>query len=187
MLNTLFDGYPEEYEGYLIRTDFRIGLQIMQCLSDEDFTVEEKYAQAVYLLFGNGAPNDWNKALQGVKWFINGGRECVVNEESVEPILDFEVDNRRIRTAFLRYYGIDLSKGYMHYFDFLDRLNDIGECALSNVMQIRGKDENDKNLDAKTRKKLKKLKAEFALNVSPKFTEEQQEKLDAFMEMIKSS
>jgi len=185
MMNVLFDGYPEEYEGYLIRTDFRIGLQILQCLADKEYTKEEKYAQVVYLLFGNGAPRDWNRALNGVKWFLNGGREKVVNEEHIEPILDFEVDNRRIRTAFLRYYNVDLSKEYMHFFDFLDKLNDIGECALSNVMQIRGKDVDDKNLDAKTKAKLRKLKREFALETPEEFTEEQQEKLDAFMEIIK--
>lgn len=186
MLNVLLDGFPDEYDGYLIRTDYRIALQILQCLADEDFTENEKYAQVVYLLFGNGAPNDWNKAFDGVKWFINGGRVNVVNEESIDPILDFVVDNRRMRTAFLRYYGIDLAKEYMHYFDFLDRLNDIGECALANVMQIRSRDEKDRNLDAKGREKLRKLKKEFGLKKQTNFTEEQQEQLDSFMEMIKS-
>lgn len=186
MLNALFDGFPDEYHGYLIRTDYRIGLQILQCLSDKEYTQEERCAQVVYLLFGNGAPNDWNEAFQGVKWFLNGGRDSVVNEESIDPILDFEIDNRRIRTAFLRYYGIDLSKEYMHYFDFLDRLNDIGECALVNVMQIRGKDINDKNLNAEAKAKLRKLKEEFALDTSTNFTDEQQERLDAFMDAIKN-
>lgn len=186
MLNVLYDGFPDDYNGYLIRTDYRIGLQILQCLDDKDFTENEKYAQVVYLLFGNGAPNDWNEAFEGVRWFINGGRTDVVNEEIIEPILDFMVDNRRIRTAFLRYYGIDLSKEYMHYFDFMDRLSDIGECALANVMQIRGRDENDKNLDSKTRERLRRLKKEFGLHRESKFTDDQQEQLDAFMEMIKA-
>lgn len=32
MLNVILDGFPDEYEGYLIRTDFRIGMQISEAL-----------------------------------------------------------------------------------------------------------------------------------------------------------
>ena len=36
MFNLLLDALPTEYEGYLIRTDYRIGIQISQALEDEE-------------------------------------------------------------------------------------------------------------------------------------------------------
>lgn len=185
MINVLFDGYPEDYKGYLIRTDYRIALQILQCFSDEEFSVEEKYAQAAVLLFGNGAPNDWELIIEGITWFVNGGNEKKGSSASVENILDFEVDNRRIRSAFLKAYGIDIAKEYMHYFDFLDRFNDIGECAMSNVMKIRT-EEIDPNMSEKSRLRLMELKREFSLDKSVSYTEEEQEQLNIFMDMIKN-
>lgn len=185
MINVLLDGYPEDYQGYLIRTDYRIGLQILQCFSDKEFTTEEKYAQAAVLLFGNGAPNDWELIIEGITWFINGGHEKKESNGSVDAILDFEIDNRRIRSAFLRAYGIDIAKEYMHYFDFLDRFNDIGDCAMSNVMKIRS-EEFDPNMSEKARRRLMELKKECSLEKVPSFTTEEQEQLGAFMDMIKN-
>ena len=54
--NLLLDPLPDSYAGYLIRTDYRIGVQISLCLQDEDLTQEERVSQAVWLLFGSGAP-----------------------------------------------------------------------------------------------------------------------------------
>ena len=34
MFNIMLDKLPSEFEGYLIRTDFRIGIQISQAIAD---------------------------------------------------------------------------------------------------------------------------------------------------------
>ena len=58
MLNIILDGFPDEYEGYLIRTDFRVGMQISEALNDVDLAEPEKMMTALRLLYGNGIPPD---------------------------------------------------------------------------------------------------------------------------------
>lgn len=69
-MNPMLDGYPDNYDGYLIHTDFRIGIQICQCLSDEELSEYERIATALYLLYGKGVP-DAGTAQKGLSWFIN--------------------------------------------------------------------------------------------------------------------
>ena len=54
MTNIILDRLPTEYKGYLIRTSFRIGIQISLCLQDEDYSEEERVLIALNLLYGNG-------------------------------------------------------------------------------------------------------------------------------------
>ena len=42
MYNIMLDGLPDEYEGYLIRTDFRIGMQISEAMNDVNLAEPEK-------------------------------------------------------------------------------------------------------------------------------------------------
>ena len=56
MFNLLLDALPTEYEGYLIRTDYRIGIQISQALEDEELEPYERIGIALSLLYGNGIP-----------------------------------------------------------------------------------------------------------------------------------
>ena len=42
MYNAMLDRLPEDYNGWLIRTDYRIGVQIQLCISDPDLTDAEK-------------------------------------------------------------------------------------------------------------------------------------------------
>ena len=52
MYNMLLDRLPTDYNGYLIRTSFRIGMQICMCLKDDNYTEEEKLGIAFDLLYG---------------------------------------------------------------------------------------------------------------------------------------
>ena len=141
MLNVILDGFPEEYEGYLIRTDFRIGIQISEALNDVDLAEPEKMITAFRLLFGNGIPSDSSVAENGLRWFMAGGN---VDEEHIPdgkpPTFDFEQDNRLLYSAFKARYGIDLTRERLHWFAFLAMLGDIGGCSLSDIIGIRGTD-----------------------------------------------
>ena len=72
MFNLLLDALPAEYEGYLIRTDYRIGIQISQALEDEELEPYEKIGIALSLLYGNGIPPA-DIAYAGLRWFLNAG------------------------------------------------------------------------------------------------------------------
>ncbi len=127
MLNIILDGFPDEYEGYLIRTDFRVGMQISEALNDVDLAKPEKMMTALRLLYGNGIPPDSDVAESGLRWFMAGGNP---DEEHIPdgkpPTFDFEQDNRLLYSAFRARYGIDLTREGLHWFAFLAMLGDLG-------------------------------------------------------------
>ncbi|MDE7231195.1 MAG: bacteriophage Gp15 family protein [Oscillospiraceae bacterium] len=141
MLNVILDGFPDEYEGYLIRTDFRIGMQISEALNDVDLAEPEKMVTALRLLYGNGIPSDSSVAESGLRWFMAGGNP---DEEHVPdgkpPTFDFEQDNRLVYSAFRARYGIDITRERLHWFAFLAMLGDLGGCSLSDIIGVRGTD-----------------------------------------------
>lgn len=178
----VLDGYPDEYNGYLIRTDFRIGMQICMCLADDELQQEERIFTAIMLLFGKGAP-PIEIAMAGINWFLNGGKEPVKkpnvsadDADSKEEYFDFSVDADRIMTAFLRRYNIDLVREKLHWFKFLTMLSDVGDCAFTDVIQIRKK-QLTSTMSPEYRATLSELKRQYSLT---KYTEEEQRKLDSF-------
>ena len=82
MYNYLLDRLPTEYEGYLIRTDYRIGMQIDMCLSDRSFPEEDRVLNALYLLYGNGIPDDFIVAYKGLVWFMSCGEKELTDYEN---------------------------------------------------------------------------------------------------------
>ncbi len=143
MLNIMLDGFPDEYEGYLIRTDFRIGMQISEALNDVNLAEPEKMITAMRLLYGNGIPADNGVAESGLRWFMSGGNDERGEEQTSNgkpPTFDFEQDNRLVYSAFRARYGIDLTRERLHWFAFLAMLGDLGGCSLSEIIGIRGAD-----------------------------------------------
>lgn len=141
MHNIILDGLPGEYEGYLIRTDFRIGIQISEALNDVNLADPEKMMTAMRLLYGAGMPSDVQLASEGLRWFMSGGQPSEDNApDGKPPTFDFEQDNRLVYSAFRARYGIDLTRERLHWFAFLAMLSDIGGCSLSDIIGIRGTD-----------------------------------------------
>lgn len=143
MLNIILDGFPDEYAGYLIRTDFRIGMQISEALNDVNLAEPEKLITAMRLLYGNGIPADSSVAESGLRWFMSGGRDDSDEDQTGSgkpPTFDFEQDNRLVYSAFRARFGIDLTRERIHWFAFLAMLGDIGGCSLSDIIGIRSAD-----------------------------------------------
>lgn len=187
-MNAILDGYPEEYKGYLIRTDFRIGMQICQCMTDEELDIYERLAISFSLLYGKGIP-EWETAYSGLVWFINMGKERnpadrTEDEEDDEKLIDFDFDSNRIMTAFLRYYNVDLESVHMHWFRFLSMLSDIGECAHKTVLEIRRMNV-DSSMTPKQRAALEEMKKLYSLNGG--YTEEEQDKIKEFLEELRKA
>lgn len=141
MYNVILDGFPDEYRGYLIRTDFRIGMQISEALGDVDLAETEKLVTALRLLYGNGIPSDSAVAVNGLRWFMSGGgHDNAHSPDGKPPTFDFEQDDRLMYSAFRARYGIDLTRERLHWFAFLAMLGDLGGCSLSDIIGIRGAD-----------------------------------------------
>lgn len=176
MFNSMLDKYPEEYKGYLIRTDYRIGIQIALCLSDVEYSEHERMAIAASLLYGNGIP-DVSTAMDGLKWFMLQGKEPVEPTEE-EVYCDYEYDNALITSAFRKVYGIDLPKAKMHWWEFCMLMGDLGDCAFTQTINIRKKKLTD---DMNNEELTYYANAKRLVMLPKKYNPEEQEKIDEFM------
>lgn len=183
--NIMLDRLPEDYKGYLIRTDFRIYIQITQCLADTELSDEEKISTALWLLYGMSQP-PLELAYQGLMWYINFTAEPYENENNSkrrenaqdnEPCMSFDIDSSRIYTAFKRYYNIDLKSAYLHWAEFLYMLKDLGECAYTSVVDIRSK--NLKGMGDAEKRTYRKLKEKYRLK--PRLTNEQSKQIQRIL------
>ena len=181
MYNAMLDRLPEDYNGWLIRTDYRIGVQIQLCLSDPELSDSEKTGTALYLLYGNGMP-DLATALDGLSWFMSCGDPHPSNgEENEPPVYSFEQDAGRIVSAFRKVFGIDLSRERLHWFEFIAMMGDLSETAFTSVINIRSTDTSD--VDKKKRAEFARMKERFAL--SGQYSSKEQAEIDEFMARLK--
>ncbi len=80
--NYLLDDLPSEYSGYRIRTNFTVGIKISNIFEDDNLDEYTQFELAIRLLFEE-IPDDIKLAIDGVFWFMNGGR--LVNTSNNEP------------------------------------------------------------------------------------------------------
>lgn len=187
MYNMLLDPLPTDYMGYLIRTDYRIGIQISQALEDEELDQMERLQTAALLLFGYGIPDDYETILGGLRWFMNGSTESVSaeenNEEDTGPesglrYFSFDVDASRLYSAFRRTYGIEIDRVQMHWFQFCALMGDLGDCAFTNVIDFRTADVS--KMDKDTKRAYLKMRRKFAL------PQPESEESEEFMALLKA-
>lgn len=175
MFNIMLDRLPYEFEGYLIRTDFRIGIQISQVITDVNLHDNEKIAVSADLLFGSGKPCA-EKIFKGIKWFMACGSSKDSNESSEVECFNFEQDNRIIYTAFKARYGIDLAHVKLHWFEFTSMLGDLGDCALTDIIKIRLADTS--KMSGEQRNEYLRLKQKYA--IKPQLSDDEKSSIEKF-------
>lgn len=194
--NIMLDPLPDNYEGYLIRTDFRIYIQITQCLADDTLSNEERVSTALWLLYGMSQPPQ-EIAYQGLIWYLRFGgepfeyvednsnqkrKQDIQENEEEYSTMDFNADSFRIYTAFRRYYNIDLKMQYLHWAEFISMLKDLGECAYTSVIDIRSK--NLAGMSGKEKATYSKLKKKYRLK--PTLSKQQSEQVQRILAMRKN-
>lgn len=180
MYNAILDRLPEDYNGWLIRTDYRIGVQIQLCMSDLELTDSEKTGTVLRLFYGNGIP-DFQTALDGLFWFMSCGNPVKGDADNEPEIYSFEYDSARIVSAFKRVYGRDISREQMHWFEFIPMLGDLEGTAFSAVLDIRQTSAAD--IDVKKRAEFSRLKKRFSL--PNQYTEEEEETIANVLERVR--
>lgn len=181
MYNIILDKLPTDYNGFLIRTSFRIGIQICLCLKDEEFTDEEKTLVALNLLYGNGVP-DIDTAIDGLNWFLSCGNPSKNNPPSASKELFYwDFDSARLYSSFKNTYGIDLTRQDMHWFEFIALIGSLDKnTSFSKAVEIRSYDPSD--MKGKARVELMKMKKE--LTPAVEYSAEEQDKIDEFMNLL---
>lgn len=181
MYNAMLDRLPEDYNGWLIRTDYRIGIQIQLCISDPELSDSEKTGTALHLLYGNGMP-DFQTAIDGLSWFMScGNPQKNASQDNGPPVYSFEIDAGRVVSGFWKVFGIDISREKLHWFSFVPMLADLSGTAFNSVIEIRTTDPSE--VDKKKRSEFIRMQNRFAL--SKQYTAEEQSEIDEFMGLLK--
>lgn len=180
MYNAMLDRLPEDYNGWLIRTDYRIGVQIQLCISDPELSDSEKTAIALNLLYGRGMP-DIQTAIAGLSWFLSCGNPTDDESTAEKPVFSFEQDAARIVSAFKKVFGIDISRERLHWFEFVPMLADLSDTAFTSVIEIRTADPTE--IDKKKRAEFLRMRRRFALS---DYTDEEQRIMNEAIEMALS-
>lgn len=208
MFNVMLDKLPTEYKGYPINSDFRIGIQIFQSISDNELSEMEKIYKTYDLLFldedketgksvhfkdENGAdisPPDIQTAQAGIQWFLTGwytDNPVEGKEEPRKKDMDYDVDQWRIFSAFLTQFRINLNTIDMHFWVFMGLLSTLEECAFTRIVDIRTK-KIDPKMKPSDKKTLKEVKERYALeNVEDtQMSAQERAEYDIFMKYAKA-
>ena len=186
MFNVLLDPLPYEWNGYEVDMDFQTGIQISQCLADEELTNTEKVATALSLMFIRERPTDAEEIQEALTWYMNGWNRDNMSsgkkrDESV--LMDFDIDQWRIYAAFRKQYGIDLNRQKLHFWVYMGLLSNLEECSFTRVVSIR-----DKKIDSKMSREektaLSKAKKMYAIKKEIAETEEEKAEREAAIDVF---
>lgn len=136
--NVILDDLPDEWNGYRICTDFRVGIQIVQLLEDAEYSQIERLAYAAELLYDD-MPENIEECVQGIMWFLsawNWDRKPKEKQDDI-IVMDYDIDQWRIYAAFRRQYDINLNCAELHFWEFMGLLGNLEECKFTRVMDIR--------------------------------------------------
>lgn len=125
MINVFLDELPTEWNGYEVNTSFRIGIQLCQLSDDTEMNLHEKAQLRLHLLFGNEdgtmRPYPQNPKELGalISWFLTGWfHDRNTGKEEKRRLMDYDIDQWRIHSDFLRFYRINLSEADLHWWEF---------------------------------------------------------------------
>lgn len=159
--NAILDKSPDEiFGGVVQRTDFKQVLKFFRLLTDDSLDDEEKSAKVLTLFFTELPEVD--DVWPYIESFIQGPDEPECDSE--KRVFDYNVDHGRIYAAFLQTYNIDLRTASMHWWTFLELLQNLPEdTKLMQVIKLRG-EKPDKNMSPEQRRALRKMQNRFRLD-----------------------
>ena len=186
MFNVLLDPLPYEWNGYEVDMDFQTGIQISQCLADEELTNTEKVATALSLMFIRERPTDAEEIQEALTWYMNGWNHDNVSsgkKKDETVLMDFDIDQWRIYAAFRKQYGIDLNRQKLHFWVYMGLLSNLEECSFTRVVSIRDK-KIDSKMSREERAALSKAKKMYAIKKEIAETEEEKAEREAAIDVF---
>ena len=137
---------------YVLNTDFRDILEIIEQLNDENTPEYLRWGIAVALFYEQDVPDsDMQEAMEYLAEFISAGS---TDDKPGPKLLDWNQDAQMIVSGVNKVAGKEIrSVQYMHWWTFIGLFHEIGEGQLSTIISIRHK--------RATGKKLEKWEQEF--------------------------
>lgn len=134
-----------------INCDFRDIITICNAFNDPEVPQSEKTVIMLHNLYVDDYKefHDINEAIKQAVWFIDWGKEYET-KENTPRLMDWERDFNMIISAAdksVKTVESCLELPFMHWWTFLSKFSERGECLLSTVMTIREKLAKHKRLD----------------------------------------
>lgn len=179
---------------YNINTDFRVAIECDKISRDNTIGDLERALAIIYKLYGKegiNTPEDYEMLLKMAKKYFNCNKE--EQESNEEPDMDYTEDYDYIEASFMSDYHIDLSKEKMHWWKFYKLMcglsnSEMGNCCILNrIRNIRNTNLSTIQ-DVNERSRMAKIKERVALKSTDEkynLTEEQEESMNRFNEIIK--
>ena len=181
--------YPEyaEINGkkYKIDTSFETALKCFEVSNDKTITLFEKINAIVYLLFDFIPEKNLDLFFEKAIIYLQCG-EDTATQNSKKHDMDFIQDRKYINSSFMSEYHIDLSKEKLHFWQFIELIEGLGEdCSLNRIREIRNFDLS-KEKDSKIRAEIIEAKKRYALKTEKKeATDIQKKSADEFYKNLK--
>lgn len=175
---------------YAIRNkcDFRVVLDVISSLNDEELEMEYRIECALFQFYGNDeldtvekvltSLNDIQIAIVEMMKIINLGKE-ETDEEHKPKLMDWKHDFQQIAPPISRVLGYSVrdAKNYTHWYDFIGAYMEIGDCTFANIISIRNKRMKGKKLEDWEQEFYRENKK--IIDLPHKLTDEEQEWLDS--------
>lgn len=166
---------------YAINADYRRILDIIEILSDPEFTDEEKALTALggfYADFEDMPYYDYGEAMKQMNWFIDGGMEP--DAQKSPRVMDWEQDFPYIISPINRVVGKEIrAVEFFHWWSFLSAYQEIGDCLFAQIVGIRSKKARGKKLDKQEQEFYKRNRK--MIDLKTKYTAQENEALDMWL------
>ena len=163
MNNVMLDPLPTDWNGYPIDSDYRIGILIHQILEDKKLSKTERFMHSSRLLFPGIAPTP-EEQTEAIEWYMTGwNHDRHKKAKETARVLDYDIDQWRLYSAFRSQYGINLNTADLHYWEFMGLLTTLDECAFTRVIDIRIQKKTAK-MDKEEAKALEEAKTVYGLD-----------------------
>lgn len=161
------------------RCDYRVVLDAICALNDNELTDEEKIKCAFFIFYEDiSAIDDFDTAIKEMFRIINGGEEQEESQEQKPKLMDWQHDFPVLVAPINRVLNCEIrSIDYLHWFSFLSAYMEIGECTFSTIVSIRSKRAKGNKLDKWEEEYIREHRK--MVELPRKLTQEEQEWLDS--------
>lgn len=179
--------YPTKMEAnghiYDINTDYRVALACLRAIDDEEISDFIRYLAIETLLLGTNVDNNDREILKDkIPIYLRCGKE--ENTPINEIDFDYLQDENDVKTSIRQAYHINLNEiEYMHWWEYNELISGLLPDSLINrIRDTRTLKEEDFK-DLKQKQRIRQAKQQVAIkkhHKKRKFTEEEQQNMDAF-------
>lgn len=161
------------------KCDYRIVLDAICALNDNELTDDEKIRCALFVFYEDISKiDDYDKAAEEMFRIINNGENEEQTSSNKPRLMDWEHDFPVLVAPINRVLGYEIrSAEYIHWYTFMSAYMEIGECTFSTIVSIRSKRAKGQKLDKWEVEYLREHRKQVELPV--KLTAEEQELLDS--------